>query len=205
MAQPNCNPSSMAPLVPIFSHEEQMYLARVARLSVTKGLHGEAIPELDLLPDPVTEAITEPRGVYVTLMRHRRLRGALGIYKNPPPLYVGVARMAFAAAFGDRRFTPLDMAEWADMQIEVSVLGDMCPCTSLDQIVLGEHGLMLEKNGHTALLLPQMPLEQLWDIPTFVCNLYAKLGLTWDGSQNFEDSLKYFGAQNISAPSVERP
>jgi len=205
MAQPNCNSSSTTPLVPTFSDEEQMYLVCAARLSVTKGLQGEAVSDIDLLPKPVSEAITEPRGVYVTLMRHRRLRGALGVYKNPPPLYLGVARMAFAAAFGDRRFTPLDMAEWADMQIEISILGDMCPCTSLNQIVLGEHGLMLDKDGHTALLLPQMPLEQLWDIPTFMYNLYTKLGLTWDGTENFGDSLKYFATQNFSAPSVGRP
>lgn len=192
------------PRAPTYSDDEQLYLANVARLAISKGLEGEAIPEPNELPMPVPESLQGLRGVYITLMRHRRLRGALGMYKGLVPLYIGTARMAFAAAFGDRRFTPLDAAEWADMQIDISILGDMCPCTSMEQIVLGEHGLMLEKDGHTSLLLPQAPLDQLWDIPSFIASMYDKIDMVWDRSEPFTGTLWYFNTQTFSVRSLEK-
>ncbi len=194
----------IVPLSPSFSSDEQEYLADLARFVIGKGLLGEAIPAQDELPKPTSESLQDSHGVYVTLMRHRRLRGSLGLYRNPPPLHIGTARMAFAAAFGDRRFTPLDKQEWCDMQIEISILGAPCPCPSLDHIVIGQHGLILEYENYSTLLLPQAPVEQLWDVPQFIHELYTRLGLPWDPQNPLDGThLSYFTTQTFVVPSVK--
>jgi AMMECR1 domain-containing protein len=62
-------------------------------------------------------------------------------------------------------------------------------------IVIGRHGLYLEKDGRSSVFLPQVPVEQHWDLPTYLSQLAVKAGLPPDGWQGAR--LSVFTAEVI--------
>ena len=55
------------------------------------------------------------------------------------------------------------MPNWPIMHIEISVLTPMRLARNPDEVVVGQHGVMIRKGGHGGLFLPQVPVEQNWD------------------------------------------
>jgi uncharacterized protein (TIGR00296 family) len=52
--------------------------------------------------------------------------------------------------------------------------------TSIDEIRVGRHGLIIERGFCRGLLLPQVPVEQGWDVTTFLEHTCLKAGLPRD-------------------------
>ena len=63
----------------------------------------------------------------------------------------------------------------------MSVLSPAIPVSGPDAIEVGKHGVILEKEGHRALFLPQVAPEQGWDRRTMLEHLAQKAGLPADG------------------------
>lgn len=89
--------------------------------------------------------------------------------------------MAQLAAFDDPRFPPVSPSEWDELSMEITVLGELSLCPDPKRIVIGRHGLVLSAHGRTGVFLPQVPVEQHWDLPAYLTNLCYKAGLP-DGS-----------------------
>jgi AMMECR1 domain-containing protein len=51
---------------------------------------------------------------------------------------------------------------------------------SYTEIVIGKHGVLLEKEGQRAVFLPQVAPEQKWDRDTMLKHLSMKAGLPGD-------------------------
>jgi uncharacterized protein (TIGR00296 family) len=49
--------------------------------------------------------------------------------------------------------------------------------TDIQQIKIGEHGLLMKNGGSEGLLLPQVPVEQKWDRQTFLEQTCRKAGM----------------------------
>lgn len=169
---------------PELSPEEQRYLGNIARLAImrelTDGKPGD-------MPQPSEEAtlLWEPLGAFVTLTHNGLLRGCIGNMIGQDPLYLTVSRMACAAAFDDPRFPPLRKEEWAEIELEISVLGQVTLCPDPERIEIGKHGVLLARNGHSGVFLPQVPVEQHWDRQTYLQQLCLKAGLppeSWKAS-----------------------
>jgi AmmeMemoRadiSam system protein A len=94
------------------------------------------------------------------------------------PLFSTVKEMALAAAFEDPRFPPLEKEELPDIGVEVTVLSPMRPVAGAEEIVLGRHGVLMTKGGHSAVFLPQVATEQGWDREELLDNLCYKAGLS---------------------------
>ena len=60
------------------------------------------------------------------------------------------------------------------------MLGELEPLRSLDDLVLGEHGLVVEQHGRRGLLLPQVPLSLQWDAERFAAATCEKAHLPLD-------------------------
>jgi AmmeMemoRadiSam system protein A len=86
--------------------------------------------------------------------------------------------MAIQAAFNDRRFGPLTADELKDIEIEISVLTPMKQVAGAADIVVGRDGVLLSKEGHSSVFLPQVPTEQGWNREEMLDNLCLKAGLT---------------------------
>ena len=165
----------MSPL----NEDEQRCLLNLARQAIRAALHREAF-ELESVATPLpSHRLRESGAAFVSLHRHGRLRGCVGYVVASKPLYETVAEAARAAAFHDLRFSPLREDEFADLEIEISVLSPFFTIAPED-IRPGEHGLMVSLGPQRGLLLPQVATEYGWDRQRFLEETCAKAGLEPD-------------------------
>jgi uncharacterized protein len=127
----------------------------------------------------------EPRGVFVTLSRHSdgSLRGCIGFPLPVYPLRVALPRAAWASAREDPRFEPVRKVEIPRLEVEVSILTrpfripSSPPEDIPGRIVVGRDGLIVENEGSSGLLLPQVAPEEGWDPEEFLAATCRKAGL----------------------------
>jgi AmmeMemoRadiSam system protein A len=122
-------------------------------------------------------ALTELCGAFVTLHIGKNLRGCIGRMTANLPLEETVRAMAAEAAFGDPRFPPLGRDELSRISIEISALSPMTACPDPRSIKVGVHGIYLIHRGRAGVLLPQVPVEQGWDLDEYLDYICVKAGL----------------------------
>jgi AmmeMemoRadiSam system protein B/AmmeMemoRadiSam system protein A len=127
--------------------------------------------------------LNRQQGAFVTLKRDGELRGCIGHLAADRPLCQVVGAMALQAAFNDRRFSPLQWAEWSDIDIEISVLTPFQKVSGPADIVLGRDGVVMEKAGRSAVFLPQVATENDWNREQMLAQLSRKAGLPADAWQ----------------------
>ena len=140
---------------------------------------------LPVAAETVHDALAAPGATFVTLRRRGELRGCVGTLVAERPLADDVRHHAVAAAFGDTRFEPLSASEFADLEVEVSLLEPMQPLPAANEadarqaLRPGIDGLLLEWRERRATFLPQV-WEQLPSPREFLAALKAKAGLPRD-------------------------
>ncbi len=137
------------------------------------------------LPKIEDSELKEKKGVFITLRKRGVLRGCVGCIESSLPLYLEARDMAIAAASQDPRFPPLAESELENLQIEVSVLSSLKKVKNPDEIILGEHGVLVKKNSQTGVFLPQVARETGWQREEFMNNLCLnKAGIRPDSWKN---------------------
>jgi hypothetical protein len=126
-------------------------------------------------------SLQKPCGAFVSLHlqngAEKSLRGCIGRMTANKPLLETVRLMAKEAAFGDPRFPPLKKDELSRCHIEISALSPMSLCPDSQQIKIGIHGLYLTGRGRSGVLLPQVPVEQKWNLNEYLDYICVKAGL----------------------------
>jgi AmmeMemoRadiSam system protein A len=169
--------------MPSHDREQRRELLQATRRSIEHGVE-RGVP---LLPDPAAYGswARAPGASFVTLERAGALRGCMGSLEASRPLVVDAAHNAFAAAFHDPRFAPLDRTELGDLDVHVSVLSRPEPLAFASEADLltrlrpGVDGLILEDAGRRATFLPAV-WEKLPDPREFLRELKRKAGLDPD-------------------------
>jgi len=155
-----------------FSKAERETLFRIARSAIVNAVRqkqdagGKIEPPLD-----VTESnLMEKRGVFVTLMNGRRLRGCIGYFDAVYPLHEIVSKMAQAAATEDPRFfyDPVTESELDQITIKISILSERKKIDSIEEIEVGKHGIWITQGNRGGTYLPEVAVEQGWDRQEFV-------------------------------------
>ena len=169
------------------SDEEGKLLVNLARTTVKTYLETGEPPKP---PANTPPKLFENCGVFVTLNRlkngAKQLRGCIGLPYPTNPLVEAVIDAAVSAATQDPRFEPLTPKELDSIVFEVSVLTPPeevvvdNPQEYLNNIKVGEHGLIVEKGFRKGLLLPQVPVEWGWCEEEFLCQCSVKAGLPPD-------------------------
>ncbi|HMK54611.1 MAG TPA: TIGR00296 family protein [Methanobacteriaceae archaeon] len=163
--------------------EDGEFLLKLARDAIENYILNGQVLEV---PEEVPEYLNENRGVFVTLHEKGELRGCIGYPEPVKPLLDALIEVAIGAATGDPRFAPVNSHELDDIHVEVSVLTPPKlieinkPVEYLDNIKLGEDGLIVENGPFRGLLLPQVPLEWKWDLDEFLANTCMKAGMSPD-------------------------
>ena len=160
--------------------DQGVVLLAIARdaIAAQLGLNGKSTRQ-------ESDWLTEPGACFVTLHKNGNLRGCIGSLLAHRPLGRDVAANACAAAFQDPRFPPLTSDEFAQVNIEVSVLSKPVPIFPASEAELlamlrpGVDGLILEYGAHRSTFLPQV-WEQLPDPAQFLAHLKQKGGLPVD-------------------------
>jgi AmmeMemoRadiSam system protein A len=170
--------------------EEKKQLLTIARETLTNHLQGKPVPEFAVDSDNLIAR----RGAFVTLKKQGHLRGCIGRIVADTDLYRVISDFAINAAVHDPRFRPVGYEELQDIEIEISVLTPFERISSLDEIEVGKHGLMLKKGFSSGLLLPQVPLEYGWDRDTFLEHLCVKAGLAPNSYKDKNVVIEKFSA-----------
>ncbi len=133
-------------------------------------------------PPPVERGggLDEPMGAFVTIHTSGELRGCLGRLETDRPLADNVAHLAGVVSDSDPRFAPLSISELGDTDIEISALTPEEEVHDVSEIEVGRHGLIVERDPHRGLLLPQVATEHGWDRETFLDHTCLKAGLPKD-------------------------
>ncbi len=152
-------------------------LLDIARQTIVSVLSHQKMPSLNV-KEP---ELLEKRGVFVTLKKGEDLRGCIGCLKSEWPLYWAVQEMASSSAFRDPRFKPVTRAELDDLTIEISVLSPLKSIRHASEIILGEHGILIQKGDRSGCFLPQVAQETGWSLEEFLGHCARdKAGLGWD-------------------------
>jgi AmmeMemoRadiSam system protein A len=148
-------------------------LLALARNAIAARLEDRPPPR----PDTASGLLKEPRAVFVTLTIDGMLRGCIGHVEPVEPLWLSVRSNAVAAAFRDPRFSPLALDEFDRVRIEISVMSPLERLRDPSSLIVGLHGVMIERGPARGLLLPQVARDLRWDRQTFLEHTCRKAGL----------------------------
>ena len=162
-----------------------MLLLRMARKAIADELNAGRSMEWKQpsVPEKYLAFLQGKTGVFVTINLYGQLRGCIGTLEPALTLVEEISENARHAAFHDPRFSSLTEKEFADIDLEISLL---TPPKKLDftdsadlikKLQPGIHGVILEKNGAKATFLPQV-WEQLREPEVFMEHLCRKAGLS---------------------------
>ena len=159
-----------------FTVEEKKDLLSLARRTIRQYLQkGKKI-----YTESGNKKLQENRGVFVTLHIEGNLRGCIGYPLPIKPLYIAVADNAVSAAVDDPRFSSLTSEELEKADIEISILTVPREVKSPEEVVVGRDGIIITKGFNRGLLLPQVPVEQNWDLDEYISYGCLKAGLPSD-------------------------
>jgi AmmeMemoRadiSam system protein A len=175
---------------PHLDDADKAKLLRIARETLIAYITGGATP--DYAVDEL--GLIQEVAAFVTLRRRDgELRGCIGRVEVSGPLYRTVQDCAVSAAVNDYRFPPVTAPELDDLLIEISALSPFRLIKSPEEIVVGQHGLLIRKGFHVGLLLPQVASERNWSRGQFLDAICAKAGLPANGWHGAD--LYVFGAE----------
>jgi MEMO1 family protein len=162
------------------TEQDKKLLLTLARKTMVYALKNRRVPEASELGVAIDETLQQPRAAFVTLTENGTLRGCIGDIFPQRPLYKSVMLNAINACINDWRFSAVTEDELKDIKIEISALTVPTPIASPDQIRIGIDGVVLQKEGHSAVFLPQVAPEQHWDVEQTLAQLSRKAGLPAD-------------------------
>jgi len=175
--------------------DQQIKLLKLARKTIADKL-GITVDIGSLSFDD--EIYKEKCGAFVTIHIKGDLRGCIGYIEGVKPIPETVKDMAAASAFSDPRFSSLTPAEYEKIDIEISVLSPVEKVNDIKEIVVGRDGLIITRGFSRGLLLPQVPVEQGWDLNIFLSHTCYKAGLPGDSWQKPGVVIEKFSAQVFS-------
>ena len=166
---------------------------KLAREIVERYTRKEELPKLK----NYSGVFDEKRGAFVTINTYptHNLRGCIGIPEPIMPLKNAIKEAAVSATH-DPRFPPLKENELENIVIEVTILTKPQlikvnkPQEYLEKIKIGRDGLIAEQGFYRGLLLPQVPVEQGWDVEEFLSHTCWKAGLPFDAW--FDENTKIY-------------
>ena len=155
------------------SSEEKHFLLRLAKTSLIAAVSRYPVQE----PEEIPPTLQSPGSAFVTLHRHRELRGCVGYVTPAHPLYRVIMEGAAAAALKDVRFLPVLPSELPELEVEISVLSPPWEA-AVEEIEIGIHGVMVSHGSVRGLLLPQVAVERNWTHLQFLEETCRKAGLS---------------------------
>lgn len=176
----------------MLTRDEKQELLILARSSIECAIaEGGGVRPQKSLP-----GLLRCHGLFVTLRIADQLRGCIGYTEATRPLCELVCEVAVRAALEDPRFPPLTGDELARTSIEVSVLSPMRRIHSVEEIRVGEHGIMLELGMCRGLLLPQVATQYGWSREAFLDATVKKAGL-YSGAWKDPEAIVYVFSAEI--------
>ncbi|MFC1770518.1 AmmeMemoRadiSam system protein B [Candidatus Margulisiibacteriota bacterium] len=164
----------------ILNEQEKELLLKLARNTVEYYLKNNEKPTIKQLNIELSSSMKAVMGAFVTLKKRGQLRGCIGEILPRQELYKAIIDQAINAAANDHRFQPVSPDEVKELEFEISALSQPEPVENYKDIVLGKHGIIIQKDGRSAVFLPQVAPEQGWTLEETLTHLSMKAGLSGD-------------------------
>jgi AmmeMemoRadiSam system radical SAM enzyme/AmmeMemoRadiSam system protein B/AmmeMemoRadiSam system protein A len=147
-------------------------------------------------------------GAFVTVKRRGRLRSCCGTMGAEMPLVEAVLRAAERTADDDPRFPPLSPVELAYLDMDVWVLFNPRPIAARgtarrNEVVIGRHGLIVERGDRRGLLLPGVATEHGLDAEAFLAHTCLKANLPAIAWREDETKVSTFEGIVIESPLAD--
>jgi len=190
-----------APPVPELDAADFSCLLELARRAVEAAVAGRTCPQPD--PGTLPPATLAPAAAFVTLHEHGELRGCMGQLDWERPMWANVMAAGTIVPREDPRFMPVSVSELPAIRLEISVLGPPVELPGPADFDVGAHGIIVERSGRRALLLPQVAGELGWDAETTLDAVCRKAGLPGEAWRQRGTRLLAFRAVHESEPGFE--
>lgn len=186
----------------LLNKDQKKRLLEIARHSIQEFVESGKI--IDVLEND--ERLKQEEGAFVTIHKMGKLRGCIGNIIGRGPLYITVRDMAIAAASEDPRFEVVSKDEIKDIDIEVSVLSLPKLISTIDDIQMGVHGVIVRQGVlNQGVFLPQVATETGWSKKEFLSQLCSqKAGLSPDCWKDSRTKIYIFTAQVFSQKDVDK-
>lgn len=148
--------------LPLASQQRLIEIARRTLESVVLGTTRPVNAQDDLYLEQ------RAHGAFVTLFNRDELRGCIGTCAPSKSLRATVVEMTEAASRRDPRMLPVRADELDRIRIDISVLSPLTATAEPMSLAVGRHGVHIAHGRKRALLLPQVAVEQGWDMQTFL-------------------------------------
>jgi uncharacterized protein (TIGR00296 family) len=179
------------------------YLVKLARTTIETYLKSR---EKFRIPNDAPKDLFDQSGTFVTLhsisraSKIQELRGCIGRIESPnSTLIQSTIDSAIDAAIRDPRFPPVILEEMKSITIEVTILtvpkllNVKNPQEYFNLIKIGKHGLIAEGGPYQrGLLLPQVPVEQKWDLHTYLDYVCMKARLPNNAWKDLNTKISCF-------------
>ncbi len=184
-----------------FSREEKQEILTFIRNTIASKFENTNVEPLSEMGGKMAEKCS----CFVTLHKSDgALRGCIGNIGAYEGLGDNIAHNAINSAFGDPRFPQLAREELDDVEIEVSVLTPARPIAKPEDFIVGEHGIILQCRGRSAVFLPQVAPEQGWSRDETLTHLCYKAGLPFRAWQSEDAKLSVFTAIVFSEKELNK-
>lgn len=165
----------------VISQDQGTTLLEYGEAQLNAVVTGSALP-----PPPRLALLDKEYGAFATLRTGENLRGCIGNFAGSGALRTILPRVVKDAAIRDSRFPPLTAAELPEVSLSLSILSPAEPVAGYERIELGRHGVVLSIGTKRAVFLPEVAVEQAWDLPTTLDMLARKAGApvgSWRGPE----------------------
>jgi len=193
--------AALAPPVPELGVTDFSWLLQLARRAVEATVGGRPCPWPD--PGSLPPAILAPAAAFVTLHEHGELRGCMGQLDWDRAMWANVMAAGTIVPREDPRFMPVSSSELPAIRLEISVLGPPVELRGPEDFDVRAHGIIVERSGRRALLLPQVAGELGWDAETTLDAVCRKAGLSGDAWRHEGTRLLAFRAVHESEPGFQ--
>jgi AmmeMemoRadiSam system protein A len=159
----------------MISSADEKSLLSLARQALEARVAGDRPPQVVCIGPLALRC-----GAFVSIHNGDQLRGCLGRLSPSSSLGTTLVYLGAALADSDPRFPPVLPDELPLLQMEISLLTPERAVASIDEITVGQHGVIVEHGRSRGLLLPQVAPEFGWDRETFLEQACLKAGLPRD-------------------------
>ncbi|MDP8212912.1 MAG: AmmeMemoRadiSam system protein B [Candidatus Zapsychrus exili] len=187
--------------VSILSEEQKKRLLQIARETVEEYVRTGRVKKFK----EIDKRLHEEEGAFVTIHKGGVLRGCIGNILGRGPLYLTIRDMAISSCSRDSRFNSVSIEELDKLDVEVSVLSKPIRVKSVDEIILGKHGVIVSRGPfNQGVFLPQVADETQWSKDEFLSQLCSqKAGLSRDCWKDPGTRMDIFTAEVFSENELE--
>lgn len=161
---------------PELSDSEKETLFRIADDTLDWCISGDA-GNFDFSAYDITEKLKTDTATFVTLKIDGMLRGCIGSLAPVESLHMSVHSNAVNASMRDPRFGPVSGRERDRLEVDISILSPIVPIGGPNEFRIGEHGIIMEKGRCRSVYLPEVAVEQRWNVEQTLSSLSQKAGL----------------------------